>query len=139
MGSLTRPTDTDTIRQLHQESTQWLSALDLWQLELNFFKKILNTHYDDLKQERERKDADHFLRLIYYYQNSLIKSFQSKVEKHEQFLANALSDGELDFMEQKTYTQNHSELSSHIMSFEAEFKMSKMRLLSFFQEIIYTK
>ena len=119
----------DSIERFHQENREWLSEIDLWKVELNFFQKLLDISAPKLRNEDERKQTDHFQNLIIYYTGELLDEFAQKVKRHEKYLATSLKqDAKVD---DSTFRHKHGELSSHLNSFLSEFRMFKREFFKF--------
>lgn len=133
MESLTSPTGNFTLQPsltgMHRESVEWLSATDLWKIELRFFQKLLDQYAPKMESVELKKQIDHFQHLITYYNGELVDLLHKKLRKHERHLGSMLQ--ELNESDAEYYNQHTSimdEASSYQRVF-AEFKQGFFELI----------
>ena len=108
---------------LHQESKSWVSEIELWQVELNFFEKYLLKNRSMFTSESDLNRIQHFDNRIKYYRHDLLHKFTKKILGYEKYLARELKTADLP--DDSTYRYKHHEMASHIHPFRIEFNMFK--------------
>ena len=56
------------LMDLQKTSRQWVSDVDFWKLELDFFQKLLDSNAGRVTTYQGKKTIGHLQNLIYYYQ-----------------------------------------------------------------------
>ena len=111
------------IEELHKESTVWVSRIDLWKRELDFFQKLLDKYSVKFDTSDFKKQEDHFQNLIIYYNGELLESFKQSVRRQEKNLGSLLQATE--YVDEATFRIQHIELKEKIDSFDTEFRKTK--------------
>jgi hypothetical protein len=122
------------LEKLHQESIHWVSEMDLWKLELDFFQKMLDKHSPQFVTLEQKKRLDHFQNLIIYYNGELIDSFIGKAKGHEKLLANEMV--KLSELDERNYRNQHSVVRDEISAFRAQFHEYKKEFFEFIKPVI---
>ena len=138
MESLSEPSDAymleRDIAELHRESQKWISEIELWRAELNFFQKLLDRYALEFTAVEDKKNIDHFQHLITYYTGELLDEFKQSTRRHEKSLALQLENSEK--VDETGYRHQHGELSSHINSFLNEFNVYKKEFFLFMEKVV---
>lgn len=107
---------------MHRETTEWISACELWKRELAFFQKLLDQHAPKMSEVEFKKQIDHYQHLITYYQGELVDHLRKKLKDHEKKLALMLKElNESD----TEYFKKHAGIMDEVSGFAkvfAEFK-----------------
>jgi hypothetical protein len=106
------------LMDLHKTSRQWVSEVDLWKLELDFFQKLLDSNARKVTTYMGKKTIGHLQTLITYYQGELLDEFAKAVRKHEKYL-NRIIVGEDS--EDESYRVKHDIIDDKINSFREGF------------------
>ena len=124
----------DGLNVKHQESTDWISEIELWKMELAFFQKLMDNYSPKFTTLDDKKQMDHFQNLIIYYSGELLDEFAQKIRRHEDYLAQLLKKDPA--LADSQYRQKHGELKSHLASFESQFRMFKREFFQFMEPVI---
>jgi hypothetical protein len=119
---------------LHQKTLKWESNIELWKRELAFFQKLISQYGTHLQLREHIREREHFKMLLNYYKDQLMKSFMSKMIKHEDKLKLLLSDGKKQ--DESTYRNEHSELERQINAFEKELHCFKHELYLLIEKVL---
>ncbi len=123
----------ESLMDLHKTSKQWVSEVDLWKLELDFFQKLLDTNASRVTTYKGKKTMGHLQNLITYYQGELLDEFAKAVRKHEKYL-NRIITGELT--DEESYRVKHDIIDDKITAFRDGFKSYKSDLFKFISELM---
>jgi len=123
----------ESLLDLHKSSTNWVSEVDLWKIELNFFQKLLDANAKKVVTYKGKKTIGHLQNLITYYQGELMDEFAKAVRKHEKYLRKILSGEESD---EESYRVKHEILDDKINTFRDRFKDYKQELFGFIEELL---
>ncbi len=122
------------LESLHQESSKWISEINLWKLELSFFQKLLDKYSKNFSTEKQRKELDHFQNLITYYNGELLDQFMQKIRKHEKSLVGELkNDIKID---ETIYRKKHWEIANEIKSLAGEYYHNKKNFFKFIESVL---
>lgn len=123
-----------SLENLHSESQQWVSEVELWKLELNFFQKLLDNSAPKISALSDKKELSHLQNLITYYNGELLDEFKQKVRRHKKYLANKLLINE--DIDEEEYRKRHGAILSHLGSFRSEFNMHKKEFFQFLSHVM---
>ena len=123
----------ESLMDLHKTSKQWVSEVDLWKLELDFFQKLLDSNAQKVTTYKGKKTIGHLQNLITYYQGELLDEFAKAVRKHEKYL-NRIITGEVN--DEESYRVKHDIIDDKISSFRDGFKEYKSELFHFISELM---
>lgn len=123
----------ESLMDLHKTSKQWVSEVELWKLELNFFQKLLDSNARKVTTYKGKKTMGHLQNLITYYQGELLDEYAKAVRKHEKYLNKIIMGDESD---EETYRVKHDIIDDKITSFKESFKQYKKELFQFISELI---
>jgi hypothetical protein len=116
--------------EMHTNSVEWLSALELWKKEVQFFQKLLDQHSSQITSSEVKKQVDHFQHLITYYGGELIVALRKKLHNHESHLATMLKElNESDTI----YFQEHKSIMEELASFRRTFYQFKHDYIEFIE------
>lgn len=116
--------------EMHTNSVEWLSALELWKKEVNFFQKLLDQHSAQVVSPEIKKQVDHFQHLITYYGGELISTLRKKLHNHEASLARMLKDmNEAD----TEYFHDHKAVMEELAAFRRTFYQFKHDYIEFIE------
>lgn len=122
------------LEMLHQESHNWISEMELWKIELDFFQKLLDTHSYKLNTTDEKKEMDHFQNLIIYYNGELIDSIKKKAKKHNKTLATDLENPVQ--LNEAQYIDEHRSIAAEIDALRMQFHEYKKEFFEFIGPVI---
>jgi len=122
------------LEKLHQESMDWISEMDLWKLELDFFQKLLDTHSPQFSTIEQKKRLDYFQNLIIYYSGELIDSIIEKTKRHEVFLAKEMVEPQE--MDEREYRKMHRGIEENVRSLRKRFYDYKKEFFTFVKSVI---
>ena len=111
------------MEQLHQESRNWLSSIDLWRIELEFFQRMLDRVAMRLRSEDDKKRISHFQNLIVYFGGELLDQVEHDVFKHERQLGYQLEHPAS--IEEQYYRQMHKRYGDAVRAFDQDFREYK--------------
>lgn len=115
---------------MHRESTEWLSATELWKRELNFYQSLLDRHATKTDSVEFKKQVDHFQNLITYYNGELVDLLHKKIRKHNKQLNQLITeDNESDF----ETLHNHDTIMDEASSFQKVFTGFKHEFFEFIE------
>ena len=127
-------TEKQSWESLHFESVKWVSDIELWKIELNFFQKLLDRYGSSFELVEDKKEIDHFQNLITYYNGELLDEFRQLVRRHENHLAKDFAvTGEVNEPE---YRAKHEDLKVRIRAFDDEFKAYKTEFFQFIERAL---
>ena len=116
--------------EMHTNSVEWLSSLELWKKEVSFFQKLLDQHSSQVNSPEVKKQVDHFQHLITYYGGELISALRKKLHNHEGNLARMLRDmNEAD----TEYFQEHKRIMEELGAFRRTFYQFKHDYIEFIE------
>lgn len=121
------------LMDLHKASRQWVSEVELWKMELDFFQKLLDSNAHKVTTYQGKKTIGHLQNLITYYQGELLDEFAKAVRKHEKYL-NRIITGEIS--DEESYRVKHDIIDDKIASFRDGFKGYKLELFEFIAELM---
>ncbi|MEM8566728.1 MAG: hypothetical protein AAGF85_09715 [Bacteroidota bacterium] len=110
------------LEKSHYETKHWISDIQFWSDELNFFLRILTDKINSNSEGKTIVKLNNLNDQVSYYQNTLIKHFQKVLKEHENKLAHMIS-GQYTYYD--SYESEHANISGHINSFRQEFRMFK--------------
>ncbi len=122
------------IEELHKESNVWISRIELWKRELNFFQKLLDAYSMKFSDMEDKKEVDHFQNLIIYYNGELLDEYKQSTRRHEKHLANMFSTG--DTLNEIIYRNSHRELKEKVDSFDETFRKYKQDFFNLMEKVI---
>jgi len=123
----------ESLMDLHKTSRQWVSEVELWKMELDFFQKLLDSNAHRVTTYKGKKTIGHLQNLIIYYQGELLDEFAKAVRKHEKYL-NRIITGEIT--DEESYRVKHDIIDDKINSFRDGFKGYKLELFQFISELM---
>ncbi len=116
--------------EMHSNSREWLSALELWKKEVQFFQKLLDQHSTQIVSSDIKKQVDHFQHLITYYGGELISRLRKNLHQHEENLARMLRDeNEAD----TEYFSEHKGIMEEVEAFRRTFYQFKHDYIEFIE------
>jgi len=121
------------LMDLHKTSKQWVSDVDLWKLELDFFQKLLDSNAGRVTTYQGKKTIGHLQNLITYYQGELLDEFAKAVRKHEKYLNKIITGEEPG---EESYRVKHDIIDDKISSFKDGYKDYKKEFFHFISELI---
>jgi hypothetical protein len=121
------------LMDLHKTSRQWVSEVELWKLELDFFQKLLDSNARKVTTYMGKKTIGHLQNLITYYQGELLDEFAKAVRKHEKYLNRIIGGEDSD---DESYRVKHDIIDDKINSFREGFKSYKSELFEFISALM---
>jgi hypothetical protein len=116
--------------EMHTNTLEWLSALELWKKEVQFFQKLLDQHTTQITSQEIKKQVDHFQHLITYYGGELISLLRKKLHHHEEHLARMLREmNEAD----TEYFYEHKGIMEELDAFRKTFYQFKHDYIEFIE------
>ena len=122
------------IEELHKESKVWVSRINLWKRELDFFQKLLDTYSTKFISEDSKKQEDHFQNLIIYYNGELLDGYKQSVRRQEKNLGLMLTSNE--YIDEAAYRNGQILLKEKIDSFDNEFRKTKHEFFQLIESIL---
>jgi hypothetical protein len=124
------------IEELHKDSKVWMSRIELWKRELQFFQKLLDSNSPKFDNPEDKKREDHFQNLIIYYSGQLLDEYKQSVRRQEKRLAELISQDNPDQIDQAEFRNQQIELKAKVDSFDREFRKYKHDFFSFIEKVI---
>ena len=124
------------IEELHKDSKVWMSRIELWKRELQFFQKLLDSNSPKFDNPEDKKNEDHFQNLIIYYSGELLDEYKQSVRRQEKRLAELVSQDNSDQIDQAEFRNQQIELKAKVDSFDREFRKYKHDFFSFIEKAI---
>ncbi len=116
--------------QKHQETKEWMSALELSNDELMIFEKILMEHSRDHQHLNFKMQLDHFQHLFNYYRFEVIITLKEKLTDHQSNLARMLKhQRESDLI----YFKEHQAVIDSTKAFQKSMDELKVSFSQFIQ------
>ena len=122
-----------SVEDLHQVSTYWLSEIEFYKTELNFFQDLLDKHCPKINSPEDKKQLDHFQNLIIYYNGELLDEYNRKVRKHTKRISRIMDEGPT--FEDFSYREEHKLLGDQMSSIGKRLQEYKVELFEFIQTI----
>ncbi len=122
------------IEELHKESKVWVSRINLWKRELDFFQNLLDKYSIKFDTSDLKKQEDHFQNLIIYYNGELLESFKQSVRRQEKNLGSLLQATE--YVDEAAFRIQHIELKEKIDSFDTEFRKTKHEFFELIEKVM---
>ena len=122
-----------SLEDLHQVSQYWLSEIEFWKTELNFFQEMLDKHCPQIKTPEQKKELDHFQNLIIYYNGELLDEYNRKIRKHTKYLARLIGSG--PSFDDFSYREKNKTYSEQIGSIRKRLQEYKIELFEFIQTV----
>jgi hypothetical protein len=116
--------------EMHTTTLEWLSALELWKKEVQFFQKLLDQHTTQISSPDIKKQVDHFQHLITYYGGELISLLRKKLHQHESHLARMLREQNESDTE---YFHEHKGNMEEVEAFRKTFYQFKHDYIEFIE------
>lgn len=116
--------------EMHTTSREWLSALELWKKEVQFFQKLLDQHTAQISNPDIKKQVDHFQHLITYYGGELISLLRKRLHQHEGNLARMLKEADESDTE---YFFEHKGIMEDLEAFRKTFYQFKHDYIEFIE------
>jgi len=123
-----------SLADIHAQSKFWLSEVDLWNIELLFFRKLINKGLFEVDDEQDKSELDHYIELMDYYQVRLLKEARKRLIEHEESLKR-LVDGN-EWQDEESFREEHKGISLIVETFENEFRNLKKEFLTYIETII---
>jgi len=124
------------IEELHKDSKVWMSRIELWKRELQFFQKLLDSNSPKFDNPDDKKKEDHFQNLIIYYSGELLDEYKQAVRRQEKRLAELVSLDNADKIDQAEFRNQQIELKAKVDSFDREFRKYKHDFFGFIEKAI---
>lgn len=122
------------LEELHKESKVWVSRIDLWKRELEFFQNLLDKNSSKFTTSEAKKHEDHFQNLIIYYNGELLEEYKQAVRRQEKHLGTMLTTN--DYTEESTYRGKHMALKEKIDSFDDQFRKTKHEFFELIESVL---
>lgn len=119
-----------SIIEMHTTTLEWLSALELWKKEVQFFQKLLDQHTTQISNLEIKKQVDHFQHLITYYGGELISLLRKKLHQHESNLAHMLKEADES---ETAYFYEHKAMMEELDAFRKTFYQFKHDYIEFIE------
>lgn len=121
----------DVVQELHVESRHWLSVIELWKFEINFFQMLL-----DKAKTTEVADKDQLKQYLSQTSNyaSLLPELEKELLSHEHALRQ-FAEGDQSF-NQYDYREVHIAIRNRIKKLFQEVKDLKASLFGWVEPLI---
>ncbi|HEY0031288.1 MAG TPA: hypothetical protein VGC65_11055 [Bacteroidia bacterium] len=113
------------IEILHEESLEWLDAIEFWKDEVAFFYKLIMEKDREDILKFQAKDVDSIEKHLIQISVEKLDALKGEVQEHEKFLTKMMEDPKLD---EQLYRARHKQLATKFHDFESEFKLMKMKI-----------
>ena len=117
-----------SITELHNESRQWLSSIEFWKDELNFFQKLLDNNFLSIPAGEKMKQLEHLQNRIIYYRDEVVDEYRHNVKEHESNLASIQQSERED---EQSYRKQHAKLKEELTTLTGQFRDFKKELFQF--------
>ena len=114
------------LTELHFESIQWLSTIEFWKTEFNFFKNLISKNFLRVTLVDKMRGLEEFDKKLDRIYTHDLAPLEIEIKKHEHYL-NKLESGDSD-VDDVTYRNSHNEAAQEIQRFEKIFKKFKLDL-----------
>ncbi|GAA4435851.1 hypothetical protein GCM10023188_28260 [Pontibacter saemangeumensis] len=118
-----------SLADLHRESRSWLSDINFWSVEMDFYQRLLERVAGRITSVEGKKGIDHFQNLILYFKGELLDQFEHDIREHERYLERLLQN-KSPFNEQ-LYREVHKKYEYQIKAFNYDFKQYRKDLYKF--------
>lgn len=120
--------------ELHRECLTWQSEIDFWDIELNFFQKLLSTNFSNNRSNDDDFTNEAIQGKLIRFKQEAIDEFKEDLLAHEEYL-NDLVINKLE-VHDDMYRDNHFIYEKHIFKLERKFKDLKIELFDYVQSLI---
>lgn len=120
--------------ETHKVSTELLSDIELWKVELRFFQKLMDLYSVNCETVDQKKELSHFQNLLIYYDGELLDQYRQRIRRHDKFLAEIL-DHRANGTEEE-YRVEQTELENDLEAFIREFRNYKKEFYSFLEKLM---
>lgn len=122
---------------LHRESVKWLSEIDFWNIELNFFRNVLDKIFLNIETPKEMDNLIRLQKKIIHAKIEVLDKIFQDIADHEGKLSELL-ENEFSHDEQQ-YRNAHQDYENQINSFLRDFQFLKKEVFEFVEGIIRQK
>ncbi len=120
--------------ELHKVTLEWVSELNLWKDELQFFQRLIDKFIMKMITQETLTHVQEIVDRIIHYNDIDLKDILSKVELHEKHLEQLV---EQPFSHDETaFRKEHSELEDEISKFMGRFKNFKTEIFEVIEELL---
>ena len=124
------------IEELHNDSKVWMSRIELWKRELEFFQKLLDSYSVKFTSDEDKKTEDHFQNLIIYYNGELLDEYKQAVRRQVKNLGALIASQGSEEIDQAGFRNQQIELKRKVDSFDREFRKYKHEFFAFIEKAI---
>jgi len=121
-----------SLNDLHHQCLTWLSEIDLWSIEIAFFRKLIRRVSPNCENSADIQELEHFDELADYYNNRLFRELKIKITSHNNELSQLLQTEKAQ--DEAQFRQIQKDLSKILLTFELEFKNFKKEFLNFIEK-----
>lgn len=114
------------VRQFYEDTRKWQSDLDYWQVELTFFKRLLDIYGLKIVDKKDQLTVANLQEKIDYFIHEEITDYKREAAMHEEFLKD-LAENKL-IIEDTVYEDKHMHNERLMNSFKKEFYKLKNEL-----------
>lgn len=123
-----------TVEDLHFENVQWLSKIDFWETELNFFYKILIKSAKVDSNDSDDHIIEGLIKKYSHFQKASIRKLKEDVLEHERYLSKI--DEKKTDLGYNGYKEKHALLEELVNDSGKKIKSLKKELLSLVEELL---
>lgn len=121
------------LTQLHQESVQWLSTIEFWKTEFQFFRKLISKNFLRVTLVDKLQELEKFDKKLKHINSHELEPLDVELKKHEHYL-NKLESGDSD-VDDVTYRRTHTEAAQKMLAFENSMKKFKLELFQCIEHV----
>ncbi|NNC85891.1 MAG: hypothetical protein HKN75_07405 [Bacteroidia bacterium] len=93
------------LTKTHQDSQEWLSAIEFWKFELVFFQKLIDKNFLRVTLVDKMRALEEYEKQINHLMTHDLAQVEAEVKKHEHYL-NKIESGDSD-VDDVTYRAEH--------------------------------
>lgn len=118
-----------TLEELHHECQTWLSEIEFWNLELNFFQKLLTKGFQKSRSKSDDYTNDVLEGKLIQFKQEAIDDFKEDIMDHEYYLSDLLKFN--SEYSDDMFRENHFVHANHLIKLERNFKNLKKELFEY--------
>ncbi len=120
------------LESMHQETSDWISSIKLWQKELSFFQTMLDGTAHYFTSPEDKKKVSRFQNLIMYYHAEVLIELRTKLRNHESHLGELFTKKNADI---NPYYPEHPSIMSELDAFSRQFAELKNDFFKFIEKL----
>jgi len=122
------------LQELHRQTLEWESTLELWREELGFFSRLIPKYRPELRTRTQIQELNHVRFLLDYYENELIPLLEARLAAQKAQLRTLMEPRELQDESSCRHTQ--ATLAEQFNSFDKEFTCFRDELFALMENAV---